>query len=245
MRKIIDVYFESLNEFRKEDTNDTVPRDFLTVILKQATKFVKTGIFICNLQGNEYLNIKWPFEQKIRTFNESFEVESLYELIHPDEKRKITNGKLRALREFKKMSPEELHDHVLTIECHIRYDRNRYRLIMFRYLVLELDENGGIKSFLVFMVPLNTDTGTKKRCSVKLVDLRNNRIVFKSGRSYLSQENIRLLRMAAQDLTSTELAKALGISVNAVNGRLSRVRDLFGCSSTKTAIFIAKDMGLL
>lgn len=245
MKKITDVYYELLKEFRKEDATDSVPPDFLTVILKQATKFIKTGVYICNLQCDEYLNIKWPFEEEITTFTELVNAQSCYELIHPDEKRKITNGKMRAFREFKKMTPEELHDQVLTIECRLRYDHCNYRLMLFRYLVLELDEKGSIKSFLVYMFPLNADTLKKKRGSVKLVDMRNERIVFKSGRSYLSQENIKLLRMAAQDLNSAELAKAFDISVHAVNGRLSRMRELFGCSSTKSTIFIAKDMGLL
>jgi DNA-binding CsgD family transcriptional regulator len=245
MKKIIDVYCELLKGYRKEDLTDSVPPDFLSIILMQSTKFIKTGIYVFNLQGNEYLNIKWPFEQNISIFKDLVDAESCYELIHPDEKLKITNGKIRAFRELKKMKREELHDHILTIECRLQYENSNYRLMLFRYLVLELDEKGGIKSFLVYMLPLNADTLKKKRGSVKLIDMSTDRVVFKSGRSYLSKENIELLRMAVQDLTSAELAKALGISVHAVNVRLSRIRELFECSSTKSAIFIAKDMGLL
>jgi hypothetical protein len=58
MKKIIDVYCELLKGYRKEDLTDSVPPDFLSIILMQSTKFIKTGIYVFNLQGNEYLNIK-------------------------------------------------------------------------------------------------------------------------------------------------------------------------------------------
>jgi hypothetical protein len=245
MKKMEEIYLNFIESFQKKERNESSNAEIDKTLLEQSAKLSQGGLIIYHLHLDDYEIIKWPYKMQIKPKQGNLDAEAFSQLVHPDLRKKMAMAKQKAFKIGMKMSPDDLHEHKLEIECTMQVAKGVYRLMLLQYLALQLDPDGFVKNFIVHITPIHAKVRLTPICCIKLVDLRNNMIVFKVGRSIFPKKRLDVLKGIEKDKTASEIALETGKSIDTVYEHRKALTNEDGFENIYASIDTAKRMGLL
>src|ERR1035437_8780509 len=129
-------YLDLIEGFQKTEMSELMHADIDKTTLAQTVKLAPSGQMIYHLQCDEYELLKWPYKFDIKPKQGNLCAESFLQLIHPNLRDKIAEGKTKAFKLGQKMNADDLHNHKVEIQCPVLVAKGDYKLMLLQYTAL-------------------------------------------------------------------------------------------------------------
>ncbi len=173
--------------------------------------------------------------------------ETVEELVHPDDRARLTDLQIRHAKFIYSLPPEERNDYRTIYQVRMRGAGGKYINIVSRQQVIETDRNGKVWIVMGMMELAPDQTPTDKvKCSV--LNLRTGQFFnpYASSPEWaLTERELEILSLIGRGLLSKEIAARLAVSKHTIDNHRKHILAKLEADNAIEALNTARAAGLL
>jgi len=172
-------------------------------------------------------------------------LEKFHELVYAPDLRHALEARIKAFDFKQKINAGEEKDYMLLFECRLKDCSGNYRRMLHKFLVLELDEQGGMWLLSLKLYPV---VGQEKEIpprGVFIVNLHTREFVVSNPEYGFTPTEMKILKFLAKGLDSKQIAKEHGSKVNTINNHRRNILSKTQTANTHHALMYAYNMGII
>ena len=169
------------------------------------------------------------------------------ELIHPDDRERLTELQIRHAKFIYSLPPAERNDYRTIYQVRMRGAGGRYVNVVSRNQVIETDRRG--KAWIVMgMIELAPDQTPTDRVRCSVLNLRTGQFFnpyADSQEKMLTDRELEILALIGRGFLSKEIAAKLGVSKHTVDNHRKNILAKLEVDNAIEAINVARGAGLI
>jgi DNA-binding CsgD family transcriptional regulator len=238
-------YRELIHQFQNVSHEDYNHFERKKQVLLQLSKASNKGMAIYDMHRNEYTLLHWQHDADYPFQKEFNCMESLQNLLHPDDIQYVRQTKHKALSLLKKLTEDELKQHKLIYECRMKKANGTYQRILHQYMVLELDKDGELWLLLLLLDPITgRETETPPR-GMMIMDCMTGTMKVSHTDTCFTRREVEILQLMAQGYESSQIASTLFISKNTVDNHRRNILSKTQTENTTQTLMYARIIGVI
>ncbi len=249
---IEEIYYKFLLEYKYEEKDlDYTVLDKHKLVLQTLSDVGNSGVTIFDICTRQVVFYSMNFGALLGYKKSDYEEtgQRFFEnIIHPDDKLKLSVNGVSAMKIFNRLSREDKTSHKLILEYRMLNAQNKYVRLIEQYQILELDKKGQIW-LLVSFVDLSPN-------QEEINGIRSQFLNFKTGQTIpwetpekttheLTKRELEILKLVKDGYLSKEISSRLSISLHTVNTHRQRFLEKLGANNSFEAVTFASRYGLL
>ncbi len=176
---------------------------------------IQSYFFIFDCFDNTILYVNNAFETITGYPTDSFNVEKLISIIHPEDVSRFFASEERGLHFTNKLLFHEHFKYILSYSYRIKTEEGKYIRILQQCQAIEVNDSGHLTKTFVIHKRIE-DTEDRQKKDYRILDKSQNIYIDEQNSYNLTQRELEILNLIKEGLNSVQIANRLNISKNTV-----------------------------
>jgi len=203
------------------------------------------GLILFDTYKNEYKVVHWLHKENYPLDTTLTDYDSFLRMMHPDDRRYVVNGTLKALKLKEKKKDVNILHCKLMYECSLKDIHGVDRRFHQQYRILELDENGDIRLMLLLINEIGAYKETLSARGMCIHNRKTRKFHALDNLTCLANKEIVVLQLVARGLASDKMALKLAKSIYTINNHRCSILEKLGSNNVAHAVNYGRIMEII